>query len=94
MGTYAHPFSAAVLALLPNSPHPHHKGHAEQQQQQNGVSGPPSEALAGSGLPELLLMSHHPAITAGVSQRPGRRSTWATACHRVRGVQDALKREY
>jgi hypothetical protein len=57
------------------------------------VSGSPLEALAGSGLPDLLLMAHHPAITAGVSQRAGRRSTWATACHRVRGVQEALKRE-
>lgn len=89
VGTYAHAFSAAVVALLPQADSPEQR---QQQQQvvpeQNGHSSPQATALANKGLPELLLMCHHPAITAGVGKRL---STWHTACHRVRDVGPALK---
>jgi hypothetical protein len=83
VGTYAHVFAAAVQALLPAAP------QQQQQQQQNGhSSSAQAQALAGSGLSELLLMCHHPAITVGVAKRL---SAWHTACRRVKGIPEVLK---
>jgi hypothetical protein len=47
--------------------------------------------LAAGGLAELLLMCHHPAITAGVANK---HATWDAACKRLRGnVAATLKGE-
>lgn len=87
VGTYAHTFSTAVMALLPGTP------SSQQQQQQNGVVDAQAAALSGTGLPELLLMSHHPAITAGL---PKQLSVWHKACSRLHGhlVPHSLKGEH
>lgn len=86
VGTYAHVFSAAVLALLPQGTKQQHT--QQDVPQQNGHADAQAAALTGTGLPELLLMSHHPAITAGVA-KPLR--VWHTACHRMRAIPAALK---
>ena len=95
VGTYSHAFAAAVLALLPGC---ETKQQQQQQQQagaaaaaeQNGshVGGQQAAALADGGLAELLLMSHHPAITAGVGKRL---APWQCAGRRVKVLPTQLK---
>ena len=93
MGTYSHAFAAAVLALLPKQQQQQQQQQEQQEQdatQQNGHHHPSraaaEAALAGSGLPELLLMSHHPAITAGVAKQL---TAWQVAVKRLGGVVPA-----
>jgi hypothetical protein len=90
VGTYAHAFAAAVQALLPAAPQQEQQPQQQQMQQNGHSSSAQAQALAGSGLSELLLMCHHPAITVGVAKRL---STWHTACRRVKGIPEALKGE-
>lgn len=69
VGTYSHRFQTATLALLPSE-------HG------SAAATVCAAALSGSGLSELLLMCHHPAITAGVAKK---RATWETAARRLQG---------
>jgi hypothetical protein len=96
VGTYSHAFAGAVLALLPRQQQEEQQEQQPQDAaQQNGHHHPSraaaEAALAGSGLPELLLMSHHPAITAGVAKQL---TAWQVAVKRLGGVvPTALKGE-
>lgn len=86
VGSYSHTFAAALHALLPPA-----AATQPEQQQQNGhvsSSAQQSEALAGGGLSQLLLIGHHPAITAGVSKKLG---AWQAACNRLTGISAELK---
>lgn len=74
MGTYSHRFSSALLALLPPAPV---QGAAQDRA---AAATRAAAALSGSGLAELLLMAHHPAISAGVAHK---QSAWQQACRRL-----------
>jgi hypothetical protein len=79
-GTYSHAFSSAVLALLPHAQQP---GAAKDRDAATALA---AAALAGLGLAELLLMAHHPAVTAGVSCK---QKTWQQASKRLLGAAGA-----
>jgi hypothetical protein len=80
VGTYSHAFSSAVLALLPHAQQPGApKDHA-------AAAALAAAALAGSGLAELLLTAHHPAVTAGVACK---QRTWQQASRRLLGAAGA-----
>ncbi|KAF8055816.1 hypothetical protein HT031_006591 [Scenedesmus sp. PABB004] len=82
-GTYSHAFARALLALLPFTERAA-PGYAPAHH-----TAACAAALEGRGLAELLLMAHHPAITAGVANK---HATWAAACRRLLGtVPAALK---
>lgn len=51
----------------------------------------PGDCLPAQCLPELLLMAHHPSITAGVAKK---QATWRTVVKRLQGtLASALKGE-
>lgn len=79
MGTYSHAFATAVLSLLPG------QGRQRDAQARDAAA---AAALTAAGLAELLLMSHHPAITAGVAKRE---VAWHLATKRLGCVQAALR---
>jgi hypothetical protein len=76
-GTYSHAFSSAVLALLPHAQQP---GAPKDRDAATALA---AAALAGPGLAELLLMAHHPAVTAGVACK---QKTWQQASRRLLGA--------
>lgn len=78
VGTYSHRFHQATLALLP--------GTSAETAAELGCG-----ALSSAGLPELLLMAHHSAITVGIANK---RATWQVVARRLRGpVTTLLKGE-
>lgn len=67
VGSYSHRFSCATLSLVPPA----------------STAVAAGDGVLGQCLPELLLMSHHPAITAGVADK---QATWRVAVGRLQGT--------
>lgn len=84
VGTYSAVFAAGLLALLPSNLH----NLATTSREGEARSAAAAAALSGTGLSELLMMSHHPAITAGVRRRG---ATWLLAARRLPGMEAVLK---